>query len=304
MIEPRAIAAHFIAACRAELAALKPGNVHAHAGGHTMEVADFEKSAVAAAPAIADPGLGVGARILGAVTATWAEVGTNTNLGIVLLCAPLAKAAEQLSSVSAQTPPSVHPAPPARAEGENLRHALRSVLDDLTIEDAAGAFAAIAKANPAGLGRADAGDVAAPATMTLREAMALAAGRDRIALAYGTGYADIFDFALPAYERARRLAATPDLAVTTLHMSLLAALPDSHIARKHGPEAAIAVQRDAKALLPALTPVATAENLPALLSFDAGLKARRLNPGTTADFVVATVFASLLTTEIAGRDPS
>ena len=36
-----------------------------------------------------------------------------------------------------------------------------------------GDFAAIAKANPAGLGRTSEGDVAAPATITLREAMAL-----------------------------------------------------------------------------------------------------------------------------------
>ena len=40
----------FLAACRAELDALKPGNVHVHAGGHGMEVAQFEAAPPAAAP--------------------------------------------------------------------------------------------------------------------------------------------------------------------------------------------------------------------------------------------------------------
>ena len=46
----------FIAACRAELEALKPGNVHVHGEGHGMTVGDFEASAAAAAPHIAARG--------------------------------------------------------------------------------------------------------------------------------------------------------------------------------------------------------------------------------------------------------
>ena len=49
---------------------------------------------VAAEP-IARLGASVCARILGAIEATRAAVGQNTNLGIVLLCAPLARAAER-----------------------------------------------------------------------------------------------------------------------------------------------------------------------------------------------------------------
>ena len=82
----------FLAACRAELDALKPGNVHVHAAGHGMQVAQFEASAAASAPFIAAAGVGVGARILGAVEASFAAAGCNTNLGILLLCAPLAAA--------------------------------------------------------------------------------------------------------------------------------------------------------------------------------------------------------------------
>lgn len=268
----------FLAACRAELSALKPGNVHAHAGGHTMEVADFETSARAAAPYIADVGSTVGEKILRAASATRDAVGCNTNLGIILLCAPLAKAAEDRG---------------------DLRASLSRVLAGLTVADAEAAFRAIALMNPAGLGRAPEGDVAAPATITLREAMALAAGRDRIARAYVTDFEEVFDFALPELKRAGALAARTDLAVTTLHMSLLAHFPDSHIARKHGTAAAEAVRAEAAALRPSYSPVATAKSVAGLLAFDGDLKARGLNPGTTADIVVATLFTSLIETEFA-----
>jgi triphosphoribosyl-dephospho-CoA synthase len=87
------IAAAFEAACRDELAAPKPGNVHLFADGHRMTADEFIRSAAAAAGPLAQPGARVGARILGAIEATAAAVGTNTNLGIVLLCAPLAAAA-------------------------------------------------------------------------------------------------------------------------------------------------------------------------------------------------------------------
>src|SRR5215212_511413 len=88
------IAAAFATACRDELDAPKPGNVHVFADGHRMTAADFVRSAEAAALPLSAPGTRVGARILGAVEATRAAVATNTNLGIILLCAPIAAAAE------------------------------------------------------------------------------------------------------------------------------------------------------------------------------------------------------------------
>ncbi|AHB49147.1 triphosphoribosyl-dephospho-CoA synthase [Hyphomicrobium nitrativorans NL23] len=270
------IEAAFIAACHAELRALKPGNVHIHGAGHDMDVSHFERAASAAAPFIADTAYGVGGRILGAVSASMAAAGCNTNLGIVLLTAPLAVAAGA-------------PEGPA-----NLRERLRRVLDGLDLADADQAFRAIVLANPAGLGGAQDGDVSQPPTMTLGAAMALAADRDRIARAYVTGFDDIFSFALPELYAARRIAQNDAMAVTALHMGLLAAFPDSHIARKHGPAAAAAVQKEAQALRPLWAPVPRSETWEALLDLDRSLKARGLNPGTTADFVVATVFADRL----------
>ena len=269
---PAAVAQAFREACLAELQALKPGNVHVHAAGHRMTVADFERSAEAAAPCIAAPDLRVGPRVLKAVEATRAAVGHNTNLGIVLLAAPLAAAV-----------------PFAAAGG--LRPALARVLDLLDIEDAECAFRAIRCANPAGLGRA-AHDVRAPATATLLEAMREAAPRDRIARQYVTVYEDVFGLGLHTLQAAEARLGPGPWATAAVHLAFMAAFPDSHISRKYGPAVAGDVMQRARDLVARNPPGPAAES--AYRAFDRALKAAGLNPGTSADLTVATLFARRL----------
>ena len=272
---PQRIAQAFAQACREELDAPKPGNVHVFADGHRMTAADFERSAEAAAGPLGAAGARVGQRILGAVVATDAAVGANTNLGIVLLCAPLAAAAE--------------------TQSQDLRSSLACVLRALDVEDAALAFRAIVRASPGGLGRAETHDVFAPATVSLRDAMAEAADRDRIALQYVTGFADVFELGEPLLAAA--LAASPDRRLATLatYLGFLAAFPDSHILRKHGAVTAERI-RLAASTLQARTQAAGRldDILPELLSWDAELKQAGINPGTSADLTVATLFAHRL----------
>ncbi len=265
----------FLKACHAELQALKPGNVHVHSAGHGMEIAHFERAAAAAAPFIADAALSVGKRILRATEASFAATGLNTNLGIILLCVPLAKAAAETDV------------------GTGLRRRLAVILSLLTEDDADDAFAAIRLANPAGLGSVDEGDVRVTnPRMTLIKAMHLAASRDRIANAYVTAFEDIFDVALPALAAARLDVERDDLAVTLLHMKLMSEFPDSHLVRKFGLKIAQDVRTEA-ARLEVRQPLGVHSNsLKKLHEFDASLKSRGLNPGTTADFVVATLFAA------------
>jgi triphosphoribosyl-dephospho-CoA synthase len=260
----------FVASCQAELAALKPGNVHVHADGHGMTVADFSRSAAAAAEPLCRIGGAVGARIRESVAASLAAVACNTNLGIILLSAPLIAAAE-----SGRTP---------------LRESLATVLDGLTVADAVNAYAAIAEANPGGIGRAAREDVFAPPTVTLREAMTLAADRDLVARQYATCFADIFAIGAPRLEAARRRGAAPEWATTLVFLDFLAGFPDSHIARKFGLNTARAVQREAADLRQAL-PDDPATAFPILLAFDGDLKRRGLNPGTSADLTVASLLA-------------
>jgi triphosphoribosyl-dephospho-CoA synthase len=269
------VAAAYIEACLAELDAPKPGNVHRFAPGHRMEVADFVRSAEVSAAPIASRGARVGTRVRAAVEATLKAAGQNTNLGIILLCAPLAAAAE--------------------AEDAPLRPALARVLDRLDRADAADVFSAIAAANPGGLGHAPRHDVNAPATVSLREAMAEAADRDRIARQYVTAYDDVFSLGLPALETARHRHSDPRWSTLAVYLTFLAAMPDTHIVRKFDMGVAEAVRREAAdwrdAFVAASDPEAIAGSL---LGWDAALKSRGINPGTSADLTVATLFASRL----------
>jgi triphosphoribosyl-dephospho-CoA synthase len=275
VISRRIVAEAFVAACCDELEALKPGNVHVYASGHRMTAAQFVDSARAAADPLCAPATRVGARIRGAVEATLRVVGVNTNLGIVLLCAPLAAAAE--------------------LEALELRDALVRVLDDLDIRDADDSFAAIVQASPAGLGRAATHDVFAAAQVTLKEAMAEAAGRDYIARQYATGFADVFDLGMGLHAAAATRWPDAKIAALAVYLGFLSKFPDSHIVRKHGANVAadvcrMAVKFDAL-LWSAQEP---ADLFVALLEWDAALKARGVNPGTSADLTVATLFGRRL----------
>jgi triphosphoribosyl-dephospho-CoA synthase len=275
MIDSDAVARAFVAACEAELAAPKPGNVHHFAPGHGMAARDFIDSARAAAPCIAARGATVGARILDAVEATWVAVNQNTNLGIILLCAPLAHAALDATQT-------------------DLRQETTRVLAELDRDDADAAFRAIARARPAGLGSAPTHDVAEPARVSLLEAMRAAADRDRIAYQYANGFVDIFETGASALAGARARGHDAARATLDVYLAFLGAFPDSHIARKHGLAAARAVQGEAASLAAKLAGLDDARAFADALEYDRFLKEKSLNPGTSADLTVAVLFADYL----------
>lgn len=276
------IARCFLAACNAELTALKPGNVHIHAPGHGMDVTHFKAAAEACAPIIGLSGLTLGLRIKNAVASSMAAAGCNTNLGIILLCAPIAAAA-------------------MRNEPVSLFERVKCELAELRPNDAGFVYAAIRQANPGGLGTTEEADVAQSPTIPLLDAMALAAPRDRIAANYVSGLRDIFEDHLPLLIQIsgdtssnNGIPPSRDDAVATLYMSLLARYPDSHIRRKFGMETSAHVQRLAQAGRACWTPFVQSASYAELMALDRILKTERWNPGTTADFVVATLFAAAL----------
>lgn len=274
-----AIASAFIAACLGELAALKPGNVHQFADGHGMQAADFEKSARVSAPFIAAP-LSVGARIRKSAEATAQAVGSNTNLGILLLAAPLAAAAER---------PGTAP----------LRNKLAEVLGGLDVADAREAYAGIRAAHAGGLGQVEAQDIAHEPSVSLLEAMRAAEERDRIAWNYTHDFADIFVRGLGWLAEAEGQGADAAWSTSFVYLHLLAVCPDSLVARKYGTETAEALAEEARPHAAALDAALARRSdlsalVPDLLAFDRSLKSRGLNPGTTADLTVATLFAASL----------
>jgi triphosphoribosyl-dephospho-CoA synthase len=261
-------------ACLLEVTAPKPGNVHRGADFEGLTYLDFAASAVAIGPALAQAAAGgrLGACVHAAIDATRRTVGTNTNLGTVLLLVPLAMVPEH----------------------EPLSAGVRSVLAALDAEDAERAYDAIRLANPGGMGRVEEADIHGPAPSDLVHAMRLASERDLIARQYAGGFAEVFGVVVPALAEGVRAAWPLADTIVFAHLRLLSQHPDSLIVRKCGPGIAAQATNWAARILELGRPGDAAYH-EAASDFDFWLRsdANRRNPGTTADLVTAGLFAAL-----------
>lgn len=260
-------------ACIAEATARKPGNVHRFLDFEDVGLMDFLLSSAAVAPVLDGAATRpVGETILECVRATRNLVGSNTNLGIVLLLAPLATA----------------------ARARDLRGALTAVLAALTVGDARTAYQAIQLARPGGLGTAASQDVREEPSQTLLQVMALAADRDLIARQYLNGFAEVFDDGLPVLASALARGRPLEEAVILCHLHLMSRHPDTLIARKRGISEAQEAARRARAVLDRGWPEDPSAEF-ALAELDGWLRAdgNGRNPGTTADLVTACLFVAL-----------
>ncbi len=264
-------------ACMCDVQAFKPGNVSVFNEGHEMTVDDFILSAEVSAVAITNKRFSLGEKIYYAVKATREAVGCNTNLGIILLCAPLVQAAYQ------------------QQKGLALRNVLQQVLENTSIKDAEWVFKAISLAAPGGLGSSKKQDVSDAPFVSLTEAMEIASDRDRIAMQYTTNYKDIFDFAILRYNTAFVKFENQAWAAVSVFTGLLSKYPDSHIERKYGDKYSGWVLKQIITVDDALLNTQDPEQLvPMLHEVDRMFKAKSINPGTTADLTVATVFIILM----------
>ena len=271
-----------------EASAPKPGNVSPGRPFRDMRFEDFATSAVAIGPELAQAtDRPLGATILAAVRARRAVVAPNTNLGIILLLVPLARAAARRA-----------------ASGAPLRAELAAVLAATTVDDARQAYQAIREAAPGGLGTAGDQDLGSEPTVTLREAMALAADRDSVAREWVTDFRLTFEVGAPAVLAARSAGASWGDATMAAYLALLAAEPDTLIARKLGRAAAEAVRDEARALV-ALGGPANPEAAARVAAFDLSLRdpQNSRNPGTTADLTAAALFTVLAEDAVAADFP-
>ena len=260
-------------ACMLEATARKPGNVHRFRDFDDAHYLDFLLSASAiAGPLDRAPGRPLGSTVLDAVGATKRLVKTNTNLGMILLLAPMA----------------------AVPIGEDLRRGLGEILEATTVDDAASVYAAIRLASPGGLGQAGEQDVADEPTITLREAMGLAAGRDLIARQYVSGFADVFDRALPSLRASIERGRPVETSIILAYLDFLALHPDTLIARKRGEATAVEASKLAARVLEIGWPDSI-EGARELAAFDEWLRldGHARNPGATADLIAAALFAGL-----------
>lgn len=260
-------------ACLFEATAPKPGNVYRGADFDDLSYADFLTSAAVLGPileqAAARP---LGETIYAGVAATRQAVDTNTNLGMVLLLAPLAQAPRD-------TP---------------LAAGAAQVLANLTHDDARQVYAAIRLAQPGGLGKVEAADVAEEPKIPLLEAMRLAADRDLIALQYVTDFDLVLNQLVPWLLDALAVGGGLGAAIVQTQLRLLSRFPDSLILRKCGPALAAEASDRAAQVLSCGMPGDEAYER-ALADYDFWLRSdgHRRNPGTSADLLAAALFAAL-----------
>jgi len=273
--------------CILEVVASKPGNVHRGADFDDVTLVDFTTSAVILGNVIDGvPQNSVGETVLQAVRSNLDIVGTNTNLGIILLLVPLAKlvAIESNALLSSER--------------------ILNFLSELSEEDGAKFYEAIRLANPGGLGTAQELDVAdaTAESVDLLAAMELARDRDMIARQYSDGFQMLFEFAVPMIERGRELLGGLTEGIVYAHVALMAKFPDSLIARKCGLEVAGHSQMLAAKAMEALTvdslkDVSTRQSdywqRVSELDFWLRSDGHQRNPGTTADLIAASLFIGI-----------
>ncbi len=259
-------------ACMLEVSAPKPGNVHRGADFDDLSFYDFIQSAAAIGPVFEQhEQLGLGELILAAVEATRSVVSTNTNLGLILLMAPLAKA----STLD--------------------QKGIQAVLNNLNSEDTALIYQAIAKAKAGGLGEVGEMDVRGKAPDSLLEAMGHAKDRDLIAAQYTRQFEDVLSVAAPKLRHHQDSGLPQADAIVRTHVEFMSLYPDSLIARKCGLEVA---QEAATRAAAALAQSSNGEQayVSALSDLDFWLRSdgHRRNPGTTADFIGASLLVGLI----------
>jgi triphosphoribosyl-dephospho-CoA synthase len=268
------IAAAATLACIDEATAPKPGNVHRGADFEDLTYVDLVHSAVIVGPILGRAAeVGVGRAVLDAVIETRDCVGTNTNLGTLLLLAPLAAVRPDVT----------------------IADGIGRVLAELRCDDTRLVFEAIRVSGAGGLGQVNEADVSnePPPGLGLVEAMRLARERDLVARQYCIDFADVFKIAM-WIEEGVGCGWALETAIVYAHIQQMAEEADSLIRRKLGPGVAEQARTMAGKVLEAGLPGEEAyERGLADLDFWLRLDGHRRNPGTTADLIAAAMFVLL-----------
>ncbi len=268
----------YLHVCNLDMQAIKPGNVGLHANANDLSVEDFVRSAQVSAEPLMRADISLGERIYVAVKATHEAVSTNTNLGIILLIAPLVEA--YLHNKKPSIP---------------ITKLISDVLQNTTVEDAKLVYRAIRLAEPGGMGQKNNQDLSEEPDVSLLNTMKIAQSWDRIAAQYSNNYTDVFEYGVPRYRSFMQRWDDERWATTGVFLGYLSQFSDSLIERKFG-------LLKAKEISDMITPLERElcrSDSPGwyeaqLMEIDSQLKRNRINPGTSADLTIASIFAAAL----------
>lgn len=276
----------------------KPGNVHRTRNYDDMVFEDFIISGVvigntmeevaSQAKSLDEPsGAELGKYILQSVSETDKWIANNTNLGIMMMCIPIAAAASISDSF------------------DEIQENIAKLMDATTVDDACNLYDAINIADAGGMGDQDEFDVMSEKAkdelrannQTMFDVLKISAGWDRLANELTSKMPVCFDIGFPCFINVWNNCKDVDVinkATVLTFMTILSEIPDTLISRKYGDEIAQSVSDKAKEVLSFKDDCDFKEKL---LEFDDYLYENKYNPGTTADLTAASIFLSYLSKE-------
>jgi triphosphoribosyl-dephospho-CoA synthase len=270
----------YLFSCKKDIELIKPGNVNLLSSHKDTKAQDYLDSAILSSKELFNQNYSLGKRILESVNVTRSQVNVNTNLGIILLCAPVIQSYIDFNNL-------------------DLREGIKKTLSTTSIKDTHDLCAAINISSPGGLGDSDMYDTASYPNASIKQIMDYSQEYDRISYQYSHNFSDIFDFIIPKLEFLNQRYESLDISLSLLFIEILAKIPDSHISRKFGDKIAKKTSNNAHDLLKILDREHDPDYLAkALNNLDYEYKKKGINPGTTADLLVA----SLMIYKISGND--
>ena len=270
----------YLFSCKKDIELIKPGNVNLLSSHKDTKAQDYLDSAILSSKELFNQNYSLGKRILESVNVTRSKVNVNTNLGIILLCAPVIQSYIDFNNL-------------------DLREGIKKTLSTTSIKDTHDLCAAINISSPGGLGDSDMYDTASYPNASIKQIMDYSQEYDRISYQYSHNFSDIFDFIIPKLEFLNQRYESLDISLSLLFIEILAKIPDSHISRKFGDKIAKKTSNNAYDLLKILDREYDPDYLAkALNNLDYEYKKKGINPGTTADLLVA----SLMIYKISGNN--
>ncbi len=265
--------------CKLDVFSIKPGNVFLDHPAYGMTHKDFLQSSMACSDIICEHNMDIGKKILESVEASMDVVGCNTNLGIILLCVPIVEAIYSDNN--------------HKFDQNNLKN----VINNIGYKQTRDIYKAINIANAGGMGSKPEFDLkeSKSGKFTILDAMNYARKYDFIANEYSNYFHNIINVISKNWRNYFNIMKNAENATTATFLKQISSNPDSLVARKHGLNAAEELSQRFKVIADDYCASKNPNTLNnKLLLMDSELKIQGLNPGTTADVVVASIFLNRL----------
>jgi len=266
----------YLYACSKDVEVIKPGNVNIDYPHSDTTAYDFLRSAHDSCRSLFKRDLSLGERIYYSVTDSRKNIKVNTNLGIIILIAPIIHSLLNSTKTT-------------------LRTALKDVIKTSKISDTNLLCSAIKFVNPGGLGEKEEMNINTLPQVTLKTIMDKSASYDRLSYQYSTGYSDILDFIVPRIIDHRKNIENTDFLLSLVFLEILCEIPDTHISRKFNEKIAKKTSNEARDLIKIInTERSRKKAISRICQLDYEYKNKGINPGTTADLLVSSVMIERL----------